>query len=180
MTRIAARVLVWAAVACLYSGCILVGDFGALWNRDALDGALAGRWVSTELGETDLKEMAFVRRGNAYGWITTGDDIAYMKKFDTVRTVRAGGSSFLLLRAQGVAGGMMVAYRVTRDRLELLAVPDVPGGEGLPPAPPSVDYTGHSEVPPTVRIKTLDLTAVEWLAALHRLSTERTVFVRRR
>lgn len=162
------------------SGCITVDDFGAFWDKDRLDGDLAGRWVAVKTADGDDGEMTFIRRGRSYVVLVREGDEKAKGADEQVRTLRVGESRFLLSRVRGKANGMMTAYRVTHDQLELLDVPDVVVGVDVPLAPASVKYSRKSEAPASVEIATLDQPALEWLDRLMRLSRPTSVFARRR
>lgn len=163
------------------SGCITVDDFGVFWDKDRLDGDLEGRWVSVKTPDGDSGEVTFVRRGDLYAMSVREGGERAKNADEQVRTLRSGDARFLLSRARGKTNGSMTAYRITRDRLEILETPDVAVGGDVPPPPPSLKYTRKSDdLPASVDIKTLDQPAVDWLGRLAAVAQPSSVFARRR
>lgn len=173
------RLVACAAATLLSAGCITVSDFGGSWEKARVDGDLAGTWEAVKTPDGQSGEMTFVRRGESYALVTKARDEATKEASEEGRTLRVGDARLLLSRNPGQAGGMITAYRVTRDRLELLDVPDVAIGQDVPPPPPSVKYTAKRGGPASVDVTTLDQPALEWLARLERRAEPTSVFLRR-
>lgn len=172
--------LALAVVALLTPACVEVGDYGPFWDAQELDGALAGRWISVEPRAGEPGEVEFIDRGNAYVVVFREGMGPDEEADEEVRTLGAGSSRFLMARDGGKPGGMLTAYRVSGNQLEIFAVPDVFVGQQVPAPPPSLRYTRHTGAPATIAITRLDQPAIDWLAQAMRHAAPASVFARQR